>query len=123
LELRVAHHGRVVVASVDLRLEDLDLLFAVERSLDAANQLLGLAGEHRAADDLYPPDVFGELVHGRKWRGPGRGASPSARARVKGGARLARGLKDEAAGGGGDGVGGMAGHGGDGAGGDGAGRR
>ncbi|EAU63420.1 SpoVG family [Stigmatella aurantiaca DW4/3-1] len=76
LELRVAHHLRLIVAVIDLRLEDLDTLLAVYGTLDAADQFFRLSGEHGAADNLYPPDIFGELVHelipcpqGRRARG------------------------------------------------------
>ena len=41
-----------IVAIVDARLEGLHALPREERPLEAADQLLGLAAEHRAGDDL-----------------------------------------------------------------------
>ena len=48
----MAHDLHVVVAIVDARLEEKDALLGEARALDAAEQLLRLAAEHRAADDL-----------------------------------------------------------------------
>ena len=52
LEALVADDLHVVVAVVDARLEEQDALLGEARALDPAEQLLGLAAEHRAADDL-----------------------------------------------------------------------
>src|SRR5690606_8866257 len=48
----VADDARRVVAIVDPRLERLHRLTCEERPLHATDQLLGLAAEHRADDDL-----------------------------------------------------------------------
>ncbi len=51
----VAGNGGAVVAEVDVRLVAGHALAGDARSLEAANQLLGLAGEHGAGDDLKDP--------------------------------------------------------------------
>ena len=64
-----------VEAVVDRRLEDRDRLPGDLGAAEAAHQLLALAGEHRAADDLEP--AAGHRVnahHGRKPRVRGRTA-------------------------------------------------
>ena len=48
----MADHLDVVVAVVDARLEEQDALLGEARALHPAEQLFGLAAEHRAADDL-----------------------------------------------------------------------
>ena len=49
-----------VVAVVDLRLHDQGALPGDLGAAQAADQLLALAAEHRAADDLEPAAVLGE---------------------------------------------------------------
>lgn len=53
------------VAGVDGGFKDLDVLAGNARPLEAADQLLGLAGEHGPADDFQPaPPVFGAAAAG-----------------------------------------------------------
>jgi hypothetical protein len=56
---RVADHVRSVVAVVDPRLEEQDALAGDLRAAQPADHLLGLAAEHRAADDLEPAAALG----------------------------------------------------------------
>ena len=54
VEPLVRHDLHLVVAVVDARLEEQHALPGEPRPLDAPQELLGLAAEHRAADDLDP---------------------------------------------------------------------
>ena len=54
----------VGVSGIDARLEDLDLLAGDLGTADAADELLALAAEHAAGDDLDPPGLAAEMsVH------------------------------------------------------------
>ena len=84
LRARVADDVADVVAVVDARLHDQRALAGDLGAAQPADELLALAAEHRAADDLEPAAALGEQPdHGReviRARLDGLGRRPSARA-------------------------------------------
>ena len=89
LRARVADDVADVVAVVDLRLHDQRALAGDLGAAQPADELLALAAEHRAADDLEPaaalweqPDHGGETLTGRSDGLLRSARRPSARARA-----------------------------------------
>ena len=66
LRAGVAHHMADVVAVVDARLHDQRALAGDLGAAQAADQLLALAAEHRAADDLEPAAALWEQPDHRR---------------------------------------------------------
>ena len=69
VEPLVADDLHLVVSIVDARLEELHALARELRALDASQELLSLAAEHRAADDLDASDASAPRARGASRRG------------------------------------------------------